>query len=290
MPDHLGRDQPRVFLSFAGPDRPMAEKLRRDLAERGFDAFVDARSIEPGENVLTTINRALTDSSYFVLLWSRHTNDRPWVDLEWTAALARELSTRRSFLFVLRLDESEVPLILTARKYLNAYTNWEAALARLTASWYRDRDLGPHVFPAPIQAGVGHSNGAREIELYIHNQALSVSHVVKVPQNVTGPQLSSYVKEALDLRESESKYGGIVTARFTYELKYRDHSLPDQPLTNLGLDDGDTVDLLVQGEFESHGQIVGTWTFRDGDPPGQPALNPRVMRTLIDAAFGHLKP
>jgi hypothetical protein len=291
MPDR----QPRVFLSFAGPDRPVAEKFRGALAERGFGAFVDVCSIEPGENVLIAINRALTESSYFVLLWSRHTSDRPWVDLEWTAALARELNTRRAFLFVLRLDESEVPLILTARKYLDAYPDWEAALARLTDSWRRDRDLDPHVFPAPVAPEAGQPADGLMIELYIHNQALSVSHVVRVLHNVTGPELYAHVGAELDLRESVAKFGGVLTARFTYQLSHHgqplpDQPLPDQPLTPLGLEDGATVDLLVQGEFESHGQIVGTWTFRTGTSPAHPAISPQAMRALIDAAFGHLKP
>jgi hypothetical protein len=128
------------------------------------------------------------------------------------------------------------------------------------------------------------------IELYIRNQALSVSHVVRVPHNVTGPELSAHVGAELDLRESVTKFGGVLAARFTYQLSHRGQPLPDQPLTPLGLEDGATVDLLVQGEFESHGQIVGTWTFRTGTSPAHPAISPQGMRALIDAAFGHLKP
>ncbi len=286
MPDR----QPRVFLSFAGPDRPVAEKLRGALAERGFGAFVDVSSIDPAENVLLAINRALTESSYFVLLWSRHTGDRPWVDLEWTTALARELNTRRAFLFILRLDESEVPLLLTVRKYLDAYPDWEAALTRLTDFWHRDRELDPYVFPAPVPPTSGQLGGDSTIELYIRNQALSVSHVVRVPHDVTGPALSAHVEAALDLRESAAKYGGLLTARFTYQLSHRGQPLPDQPRTLAGLKDGATIDLLVQCEFGSDGRIVGSWTFRTGAPPGHPAISPQAMRALIDEAFGHLKP
>jgi hypothetical protein len=297
LSNHPGRNEPLVFLSFAGPDRPMAEKLGRDLAAQGFDAFIDARSIEPGENILVAINNALTDSSYFVLLWSRHTDRRPWVDLEYTAALARdlntELNTRRSFFFIVRLDESPVPWILAARKYLDAFANWEGTVAKLTATWNRDRALGPNVFPAPVTTSAGRSRDDSVIELRIRNKALSVSHVMKAPQDVTGPQLYALVAEALALKETAARFGGLVTARFTYELRYDDRALPDrpdQPLTELGLDDGDTVDLLVRGEFESDGKNVGSWTFRDGQPPGGSALSPQIIRSLIDIAFGHLQP
>jgi TIR domain len=290
MPNRTGNDQPLVFLSFAGPDRPMAKRLGGDLAARGFDAFIDEHSIAPGEEILLAINRALTNSSYCVLLWSRHTWDRPWVDMEWGAALARELDSRRSFLFVIRLDDSDMPLILATRRYLDASAGWEAAVAELVATWQRDRDAGPNVFPAPGHTAAVDSSGVGEIELYVRNRALSVSHVVRVASAVTGPQLSALVAEALELPESESKFGGLVGARFTYELRHRDQPLPDRPITDLGIGCGDTVDLLVQVEFVSRGETTATWTFRDGQASQQPGTSPRVARALLDAAFGHLMP
>jgi hypothetical protein len=290
MTDRINHDQPLVFLSFAGQDRPKAERLREDLATRGFDAFVDERSIKPGEDLLSAINKALTRSSYCVLLWSRHTQDRPWVEVEWTTALSRDLNERRSFLFVVRLDETGVPLLLATRKYLDAFIDWDAAVATLVATWRRDRKVGTPVFPAPSPVATGRYGDVYPIELYVRNRALSVSHVVAAPSTVTSSELLGLVRKALDLRDSESKYNGIVSARFAYELNYRDRALLDGPLTDLGIDDGDTVDLVVHGEFVSHGQTVTTWTFRDGPAPRQSAINPRVVRALIDAAFGHLMP
>jgi hypothetical protein len=67
--DSAGAAGPRVFLSFAGPDRLVAERLRGDLAAEGFDAFIDVCSL--------ALSESLTDSSYYVLLWSRHTDNRP---------------------------------------------------------------------------------------------------------------------------------------------------------------------------------------------------------------------
>ncbi len=288
MTDRINHDQPLVFLSFAGQDRPKAERFRGDLAALGFDAFVDEHSILPGEDLLNAINKALTRSSYCVLLWSRHTQDSPWAEVEWTAALYRDLNEKRSFLFVVRLDETEVPLLLATRKYLDAFIDWDAALVRLVATWHRDRKVGTPVFPAPLTTG--RSGDVHPIELYVRNQALSVSHVVAAPSTVTSSELFGLVRKALNLRDSESKYNGIVSARFAYELRYRDRALLDGPLTDLGIDDGDTVDLVVHGEFVSHGQTVSTWTFRDGPAPRQSAINPRVVRALIDRAFSHLMP
>jgi TIR domain len=290
MTDRIDRDQPLVFLSFAGPDRPKAERLRGDLKAQGFDAFVDEHCITPGEDILNALSKALTRSSYCVLLWSRHTQDRPWVEFEWTVALTRELDERRSFLFVVRLDETAVPLLLATRKYLDAFVDWDKAVARLVATWSRDRKAGTPVLPAPNPVAAGWSGGADLMELYVRNRALSVSHVVLAPSNVTGSELLDLVRKSLDLRDSESKYNGLVSAHFAYEFTYRDKALADGPLTELGIGDGDTVDLVVHGEFVSYGQTVATWTFRDASAPRQPAVNQRVVRALVDAAFRHLMP
>jgi len=286
--DRIDHDQPLVFLSFAGEDRPQAKRLRDDLAARGFDAFVDEHSILPGEDLLIVINKILTRSSYCVLLWSRHTPDRRWVEVEWTAALFRDLKEKRSFLFVIRLDETELPLLLAPRKYMDAFVDWDTTVAGLVATWHRDREVGTPVYPAPD--ATGYSDDAHPIELYVRNQALSVSHVLAAPSTVTSSELSGLVRKALNLRDSESRYGGIVSVRFAYELRYRDRALLDGPLTYLGIGNGDTVDLVVHGEFVSHGKTVSTWTFRDGPAPQQSAINPQVIRALIDAAFGHLMP
>jgi TIR domain len=298
MTDLISNDHPQVFLSFAGPDRPRAERLREDLVARGFDAFVDKHSIEPAENLLTAINRALTRSSFCVLLWSQHTQNNPWVEVEWTAALYRDLNEmsrdiddNRAFLFVARLDETDLPLLLATRKYLDATPgNWNAAVKTLVETWHRDRKIGMPVFPAPNRAAAGHSGDSDSIELYVRNRALSVSHVVTARSTVTGSELLGLVRNALDLRDSESKFGGIVSVRFEYELRHLDRALPDGSLADLSINDGDTVDLVVHCEFASQGRTISTYTYLDGPAPAQPAINPRVVRALINAAFGHLKP
>jgi hypothetical protein len=305
MTESFTRDRPLIFLSFAGNDRRRAEELRNHLDALGFDAFVDEHCIEPGENLLIAINKALTRSSFCVLLWSRHAQNRPWVEVEWTAALSRDLdepsgddalsrgvTEKRSFLFIVRLDETELPLLLATRRYLDASSDGQLdkAAAELVRTWRRDRELDTPVLPAPNPIAMDRSGNGGLIELYVRNRALSVSHVLTVPSTADGSELFDRVHKALDLRDSESKFNGIVSLRVAYELKYRDKELLDEPLTDLGIRDGDTIDLVMHGEFVSHGQPVSTWTFRDNPASRQSAISPQIARALIDAAFGHLRP
>ncbi|MGH3921312.1 MAG: toll/interleukin-1 receptor domain-containing protein [Pseudonocardiaceae bacterium] len=267
--------RPRVFLSFAGTDQIMAERLRQDLRERDIEAF----TFPPGGNIVLDINRALTQSDYFVLLWSHACVDRPWVDAEWSAAFARELQERRSFLFIVRLDMTPLPPLLAPRQYLDAVdTNWDELVNELAATWSRDLAVGEPVLPAPCAAAT--RNGEFQpsnIIVYIRNRALSVAHVIAVPAGSTGQDLEGLVRSALALPDVEEKFGGTVGMRFHYQLRNADSAIVD----------GATVDLEVQVESFGPTGPSRTITYRQGVPTGLP---PATTRALINSAFDHLIP
>ncbi len=279
--------RPRVFLSFAGNDRIIAERLRQDLRERDIEAFV----FPPGGNIVLDINRALTQSDYFVLLWSHACVDRPWVDAEWSAAFARELQERRSFLFIMRLDTTPLPPLLAPRQYLDAVdTNWDELVNELAATWSRDLAVGEPVLPAPCSTAT--ENGEVQppnIILYVRNRALSVAHVIAVPEESTGKDLECLVRSALALPDVEEKFGGVVGMRFHYRLKNvgKQISADGRKLAKLHIVDGTTVDLEVQVESFGPTGPPRTITYRQGASTN---LSPATTRSLINSAFGHLIP
>ncbi len=277
---------PRVFVSYAGNDRVTAERFRQDLRERDIEAFV----FPAGGNLVLDINRALTQSDYFVLLWSQASVDRPWVDAEWSAAFARELQERRSFLFIVRLDMTPLPPLLAPRQYLDAFdNNWDALVNELAAIWHRDRAVGDPVLPAPRSPATDNGEVERPtIVLYVHNRALSVAHVIAVPTESTGRDLESLVCAALALPDIEEKFGGAVGMRFYYQLKNDGKPIRfDNTLVELHITDGATIELEV--EVESFGPTGSTpiIRYRQGASTG---LSPAATRFLINSAFGHLIP
>lgn len=137
----------KVFLSFAGNDRFMAKRLADNLVTYGVEAFYDARDIAIGGNVVLSINRAIAESQYYVLLWSEHCVDRPWVDEEWAAAYARDLNEERSFLFVVCLDQTPLPPLLAVRRYLDGIRDWPSVARDLAEAWREDLNNGTTVSP-----------------------------------------------------------------------------------------------------------------------------------------------
>lgn len=287
---YADRTRPAVFLSFAGPDRPLAQRLQDDLGEHGVRAFVDDRDIPVGGNVVLALNSALARSDYYVLLWSRNAVDRPYVDAEWAAAYSRELHERRSFLFVLRLDDTPLPPLLAPRKFLDAADGWDAAVSTLVRTWRTDLDLRVPVVPAPSPA----TDEGPAIVLYVRNRALSVAHTVAVSPNATGHALHERVRVTLALPDRESRFGGQVGLRFTYRLLAAEEPLPDKPLSELGIGDGATVDLEVTVDpFGPDGPQEG-WVMRgEWDPAALSAAadaNERLVSAMERAAFRHLAP
>lgn len=283
-------NQPQIFVSFAGEDRPTAYQLADDLSARGVRSFIDATSIGEGENIVEAIDKALTQSDFFVLLWSTHTVGRSWVTAEWTAALTRGLNERRSFLYVVRLDDTPVPTMLAPQKYLDAFADWDAAVARLARAWNLDRSMGIPVLPTPTQPS--RSGGVGAIDLYVRNQSLSVSHrVPAVPATTTGPALLDLISADLKLPDRVSDLDRIVATRINYLLEFTGRSVTEQPLAEQGITDDSMVDLLVSVDLVSNGKTLSTWTLRTGYGPTVPAgLTGQDVQTIINGALSHLRP
>ncbi len=59
-----------IFLSYASPDRPLAEAINRALLDQGHDVFFDREDLPPGEEFHIRIRRAIEGADLFVFLVS----------------------------------------------------------------------------------------------------------------------------------------------------------------------------------------------------------------------------
>lgn len=280
-------DRPLVFLSFAGDDQKDAMSFGEGLARAGIDAFLYNQSIQPGENFVLAINRALARADYYTLLLSRASIDSWWVEQEWSAALTRERHESRLFLFVVRLDETPPPLLLATRRYLDAFAGRDAEVAvvqELASTFHEDwaaRGNGAHTRPAPPQGPT--------LTLSVRNHDLSVGLVLAVPERSTGRELESRVRAELALRDDSKMEiaGRTVGLRFHYRLECDGKPVPpdDDPLVDI--EDGATVHLVIRKEELLPTGRSRSVTYRGGS---RSALPPGVVAQLMDAAFGHLLP
>lgn len=261
--------RPKVFLSFAEEDRAHAEKLRADLEERNVEAYLDETGTTPGG----TVGDELATSDYHVLLWSEHTAGREWVTDEWVAAVSQEVTRRRAFLFLVRLDEAPLPPLLAPRKHIDLVD----ATDRLVATWRTDRKSELPVFPQPVPPVPDGPTTA----ISVRSHDLGVTHVVMVPLHVTGAELYQAVFDALRLPTDQATFDGATGMRFSYELFQQNASVPaNQSTVELA---SDVVDIAVRVEPLGAGS-----THRE--PRADEGLDVDQQRMLLVAAFRHLLP
>lgn len=242
---------PTVFVSYAGTDRNMAYRLTDDLGAYRIGTFNDVRDLQLGEYQVSELAAQMAKADYCILLWSRHSADRPWVKLERNMAMHRELTDGRTFLFIIRLDDTDLPLELRVRRYVDGHHDWQAAVRAVAGHIRGDRAAGTPVYPPPD----GHDPSVRSV--LIRNRALQLTHVVGIPP---AADPLAVVRATLRLPESRSEFGGKLVLEFSYRLLYE-----DEPLANgHHLKEGQVIDLEV--------------TYRASDLKG-PLGSERIYRT-----------
>jgi tetratricopeptide (TPR) repeat protein len=264
--------RPKVFLSFAGKDRPHAEQLRAELEERNVSAYLD-------EQETVAVNDGLGTSDYHVVLWSSNTPQRDRVTEEWAAAFSFEVTRRRAFLFIVRLDEEPLPPLLAPRKHLDLV---EAA-DRLVATWRADRKSELPVFPQPVPPAPDGPTAA----ISVRSHDLGVTHVVMAPLHLTGAELYRTVSQALRLPAEQATFDGTIGMRFSYELFQHNESIPaDQSTLDLTTD---LVDIAVRVESFGKHSTRDNREYRPDDELDE-GLDVDQQRMLLVAAFRHLLP
>lgn len=83
----------KLFLSYRRSDTsPLALQLRRALAERSFDVFLDRFSVPPAADVQRRIDIELSDKAFVLLLESASATHSQWVQHEVAFSLAHRIS------------------------------------------------------------------------------------------------------------------------------------------------------------------------------------------------------
>ncbi|SMD27615.1 hypothetical protein SAMN05661093_11225 [Kibdelosporangium aridum] len=182
-------------------------------------------------------------------------------------------------MFVVLLDDTDPPLVLSPRRYLVARDGWAKVANELVGTWQRDQRLDMPVLPAPYPQA---STGLPMIVIHVRNRALKVAHVLPVLAGTTGAELLGLVRSALALPQEEKEFDGRVGMRFAYEL----HN-GDDPQSPLRITDGAVIDLEVCTEwFDGEGPVASR-TYRTQPNAG---ITPKMAEAALNSAFRHLLP
>jgi hypothetical protein len=287
MSHHPDRSGPAVFISYATADRAQVLEFHKDLRDRGIDPFLDILDIMPGDDVVMSISGALERSDYYVLVWSAAARDRYWVNSEISAAMVLEQRRGRAFVFIVRLDDSELPPVLAPRRYLDAFNGLrQAAADQLAAVWTRDRAVDARVLVAPSPVPEPEPRAEPIVHVYARNRSLGVAHEIRVRTGVTAAEFVRVLTTQLALPAQASEYGGAVGVRFRYRYLRAGEQIASSSNSVLDLVEGDVVDIEVTVEpFGPDGTLADPVSFL---PERDFALSPSMIRELCQQAFSHL--
>jgi hypothetical protein len=118
---------PKVFISYAWKNQPLAKQLQKDLRREGVEVFIDYEKITGGDSLPDRISAGLEWCNTLVLLWSVEAAQSYYVSQEWTSAF----HLKKKIVPCL-LDDTPLPALLRGKLYLDfaSYETGYAALRR----------------------------------------------------------------------------------------------------------------------------------------------------------------
>jgi molybdopterin-guanine dinucleotide biosynthesis protein A len=126
-----------VFICHASEDKPAARNLANAMQRLGAEVWFDEWEIRVGDSIVQKINDALGKVSHLIVLLSSCSVVKPWVKKEFSSALMQQLSQKAIRVLPVRMDDCEIPPIISDIKYADARQGIEYALAEIEASLFR---------------------------------------------------------------------------------------------------------------------------------------------------------
>lgn len=123
-------EQPRVFISYARKDgTPLAQRLRKDLKDRGFDAWLDIQGIKGGATWTGDIEHALDEAEFVLALMTSGS----YASEICRAEQLRALRKHKCVIPLMAQSGTDVPLHLEAKNYrdFTADSRYPQAFAEL---------------------------------------------------------------------------------------------------------------------------------------------------------------
>lgn len=115
------------FISYAGPDRAWAERVRWELTESSYSVGLDFRDWHSGDNFVSKMSQAIEMSNCVVcLLSSAYLEAGRYTEIEWTSAFVQMQQSSLSILPV-RIEKITPPVIFAALISLDLFDIPESA-------------------------------------------------------------------------------------------------------------------------------------------------------------------
>jgi hypothetical protein len=111
--------QPLVFLSHSSLDAEAVRAVGAALRERGIEIWIDAEQIAVGDSIPSRIEQGLRDADVLLVFISQSFLASSWCRAEYEPLLAEEIESGTTAVVPVRLDDAELPVLLSAKRYVD---------------------------------------------------------------------------------------------------------------------------------------------------------------------------
>ena len=124
----------KCFISYNHNDKKFAERIGKELTEKGFDIWYDEWEICAGESIIGKVEEGLRHCNCFLLIMSPHSMKSEWVRVELRSALTRRLNDQSITVIPIVLKTCEVPELIRDLKYLDFRKKYKHPMQSLLKS------------------------------------------------------------------------------------------------------------------------------------------------------------
>jgi hypothetical protein len=143
IPDENGhirfvdRSLPKVFIAYVHEDGEAAERVFSELANAGFDPWLDRRKLMPGQNWPRSVEDAINFSDFVIACFSNRSVSKKGgfqSEVRYALDCATRMPLDEVFLIPVRFDECRVPVRIQKEvQYVDLFPEWELGIRRITA-------------------------------------------------------------------------------------------------------------------------------------------------------------
>ena len=94
-----------AFVSHSTQDHMFVERFAADLRAKGIDAWYSAWEIKPGDSIRAKIDEGLKGCEYFIIVLSKSSIARPWVQTELDAATIGKLNGKVRKIIPIKIED-----------------------------------------------------------------------------------------------------------------------------------------------------------------------------------------
>ncbi len=121
----------RLFISYATANRSFVVRLADSLRALEHHVCLDVHNITAGQGIPQRVAKEVETADYLLAVLSKESVVSSWMEHEWYAKYWEEVTSRRTAVIPVLLEDCDVPFFLRPKRYADFRSNYYQGLAEL---------------------------------------------------------------------------------------------------------------------------------------------------------------